>query len=394
VFSSLFTRTVKARVSAEFADRGPFTQIQYGQFPHELSVSTRVFERTETGDRAIEPLYPSFLSSVGMSQVLSGPLYSQLKQALGDAINEKAARPAIDRALMQSDVWAAFDLLYGHRSGFAVVDNQSREHTDQLLTLLARFIRKLALTRSEIEALPDNYAAASPHNNLPALFDPDSGWIEVQWHPDRSHDHSVDYRRAARVFIKPASTPRDKQEFLNSLRNAPDIGSKLEAMALVIQNLLIDSDGEVVPSRITYDVQIRRSIKSDRGSFIKNGVEEYELSRRLLLSETASGGLFKSDENTPMYLPVAGNDYGFASTQLNQGGDTSPILGTLRARCVACHGENVTAAVFTFGTIPIPGTPLPPVAQLNPLSTEHALFVARRKTGLEDFRSLKQGWTR
>lgn len=104
---------------------------------------------------------------------------------------------------MQSDVWAAYDLLYRRRSGFAVVDNQFREHADQLLILLARFIKKLALTRSEIEALPDNYAAASRHNNLPALFDPDSGWIEVQWHPDRSHDHSVDYRRAARVFIKP-----------------------------------------------------------------------------------------------------------------------------------------------------------------------------------------------
>lgn len=164
-------------------------------------------------------------------------------------------------------------------------------------------------------------------------------------------------------------------------------------MALVIQDLLNDSDGEVVPSRITYDVQIRRSIKSAGGSLIKNGAEEYELSRRLLLSETASGGLFKSDEKAPMYLPAAGNDYGFASTQFDQRGDTSPILATLRSRCVACHGENVTA-VFTFGTIPNPENPLPPVAQLNPLSTEHALLVTRRKIDREDFRSLKQDWTR
>lgn len=74
---SLFTRTVKAHVSVDFADRAPFGQIQYVQFPHELSVSTRMFERIEMGDRAIEPLYPSFLSSVGTSQVLSEPLYSQ-----------------------------------------------------------------------------------------------------------------------------------------------------------------------------------------------------------------------------------------------------------------------------------------------------------------------------
>jgi hypothetical protein len=127
----------------DFADRAPFGQIQYVQFPHELAVSTRLFERTETGDRAIEPLYPSFFSSVGTSQVLSEPLYSQLKQALIDALNEKAARPAIARALMQSDVWAAYDLLYRRRSGFAVVDNQFREHANQLLILLARFITNL-----------------------------------------------------------------------------------------------------------------------------------------------------------------------------------------------------------------------------------------------------------
>lgn len=392
IFYSLFTRAVKAHLSSEFAEGAPLARTQYGQFPHELSISTRLFERVETGDRAVEPLYPSFFSSAGVSQVLSEPLYSQLRQALTDALEEKTARPPLDRALMQSDVWAAYDLLYRHSSFEGAESRQLLERRGRLLPLLARFVKKLALTRSEIEALPDNYAAASGSRNLPELFDPTSGWLEVEWLPGRKHDDSADYRRAARVFVKPTSTPPDKQDFVNSLRHAPDVDSKLDAAALVIQNLLIDRDGEVVPSRLTYDVQVRRHIKDVRGALIKTEVEEYELSRRLLLSETASGGLVGSDEKAPAYLPAAGNDYGFASTQLDRRGDAAPILATLRSRCVSCHGQDV-GAVFTFGAILPP--PLPPVALLNPSGNDHAFLVARRKMGREDFRALnEQGETR
>ncbi len=387
IFSSLFTRAVRAHLSSELPEGAPFARTEYGQFPHALSVSTRAFERVETGDRAVEPLYPSFFTSAGASQVLSEPLYSQLKQALEDALGEETARPPLDRALMQADAWAAYDLLYSHSSFEGDGGRQLRERRDQLLPLLARFVRKLALTRGEIEKLPDNYAAASGVHQLPALFDPASGWLEIEWRPERSHDHSADYRRAARVFVKPSSPPRDKQEFLNSLRDTSDITPKVDGFALAIQDLLIDSDGEVMPSRLTYDVQIRRTVRDGRGTFVRTEVEEYELSRRLLLTNAASGGLVGSDEGAAAYLPAAGNDYGFASRQFGRRGDGAPILSTLRARCVACHGQDVSA-VFTFNTIqPQPSLP---VTQLNPLGDERALIVARRKMGREDFRALKE----
>ena len=386
IFCSLFSRIVKAHLSADFDEGAPFARIQYRQLPHALSISTRLFERVETGDRAIEPLYPSFFTSQGVSQVLSEPLYSQLKQALTDALEENRARPLLDRALMQSDAWAAYDLLF--RNSFTRAESQQfHERRDELLPLLARFIKKLSLTQEEIDALPDNYAAAAASNHLPGLFDGSSGWLEVQWRPDREHDHSADYRRSTRIFIKPALVPQDKQEFLNSLRNATDITSKLEAMALVTQDLLIDRDGKVLPSRLTYDVQLRHFVKNERGAFIKTEVEEYELSRRLLMNKPASGGLVGSDDRAPIYLPEAGNDYGYASIQRNQRGDGLPILATLRSRCIACHGQDV-AAVFTFSSnLP---QPFPPVAQLNPLSSDHAFFVAHRKMEREDFRALNE----
>ena len=286
---------------------------------------------------------------------------------------------------MQSDVWAAYDLLY-RKSYFKGAEGpQLQERRSQLLPLLARFVKKLALTRSEIEALPDNYAAASGSYNLPGLFDAGSGWLEVQWHPDREHDHSADYRRAARVFIKPTGAPQDKQEFLDGLRSAPNVASRLDAVALVIQNLLIDREGEVVPSRLTYDVQLRRFVKDERGALIKTEVEEYELSRRLLLSSPASGGLVGSDDKASLYLPASGNDYGFASAQLNRRGDGPPVLVTLRSRCVACHGQDVSM-IFTFSTNRPP--PFPPATQLNQSGDERASYVARRKMEREDFRAL------
>jgi hypothetical protein len=386
IFSSLFTRTVKARLSSELPGGAPFARTQYVMFPHALSVSTRTLERVETGDRAVEPLYPSFLSAAGVTQVLSEPLYTQLRQALEDALAENTTSPPLARALMQTDAWAAYDLLYRNASFGGASDQQLRERRDQLLPLLARFVRKLALTRGEIEALPDNYAAASVRNNLPALFDPASGWLEIEWRPERSHDHSADYRRAARIFVKPSSTPSNMQEFLNSLRDNPDFTSKVDAFALVIQNLLIDGDGEVVPSRLTYDVQIRRTVRDARGAFVRTDVEEYELSRRTLLTGAVSGGLVGADERAAAYLPAAGNDYSFASAQFGRRTSESPVLSTLRARCVACHAQDV-AVVFTFSTLqPQPSLP---VTQLNPLGNDRALFVARRKMAREDFRALE-----
>jgi hypothetical protein len=384
IFYCLFTRTVKAHLSNEF-DGKPFTRIQYAQFPHELTVSTRLFDRVESGDRAIEPLYPSFFSSQGVLQVLSEPLFSQLKQALEEALEQKTASPPLDRALMQSDVWGAYDLLFRNSHFNGAESQQFLERSDQLLHLLARLIKKTALTQNEIEMLADNYAAAAGGYGLPGLFAKNTGWMEVQWRPDREHDHSTDYRRATRIFIKAASKPRDKQEFLNSLRNAPDITSKLDAVALVTQNLLIDSSGKVVPSRLTYDVQIRGFIRNERGLLIRTEIQEYELSRRLLLTKPTSGGLVALDDKSPVYLPASGNDYGFASRLFNQRGDGPPVLVTLRSRCIACHGQNVSA-VFTF-TTNMPELS-PPVAQLTAASNEHAFYVADRKMERTDFRAL------
>jgi hypothetical protein len=183
--------------------------------------------------------------------VLVEPHFTRLKRALVDALIEESSRPPVARAVMQGDLWAAHDVLVAARPR----DEAQSGRREELLGLLARSVRKLALSKREIAALPDNYAEA----RLPFdLFAADGGWIEVEYLPDRHHDSAADFRRATRVFLKPSSTPRDRDRWLDELREARGQGiEKLDAVALVVQLLLVDADGVVAPTRLTYEVQVR-----------------------------------------------------------------------------------------------------------------------------------------
>lgn len=138
-------------------------------------MSDRTFERIESGDRGIDPLYPSFLDSLGTVRLFTKPRYSQFENALRAALDERHQRTPIQRALMQSDLWAAYDMVY---LNLRWVD---ATRSALILKMLARMIRKLALTPEEIAALPDNYAAAANRLRLPDLFGEQSPWIEIEW---------------------------------------------------------------------------------------------------------------------------------------------------------------------------------------------------------------------
>src|SRR5688500_17532258 len=73
IFYCLFTRTVQTRLTSDFisdfTSDAPFDSVEVMGLPH-LKASTRTFARIESGDRAIEPFYPSFFSSEGALQML------------------------------------------------------------------------------------------------------------------------------------------------------------------------------------------------------------------------------------------------------------------------------------------------------------------------------------
>ena len=383
IFYFLFSRRFEAKLSEEFPEGAPFTQASSDAFPSfRLRVSTRIFKRLETGDRAIDPLYPSFLTLAGGRIVLMEPVYSEFVKVLQEALDQNATRSPLAKTLMQSDLWAAHDIL---SLQFRRSDTGIEQHRLVVVDLLARLIKKIALTPEEIQRLPDNYSAAARMLSVPDVFGKKSGWIEVQWFPERLHDSAASYRRTTRVFLKPAHLPHDMQTFLNALPDKTDLTIDLDGVALITQLLVVDSHGDLKTTKLTSEVQMRLFEKSKKKTLSRTTVKVYEISRRSLLQQPRSGGLVHEPENAPAYLPNAGNDYGFASNLLQ--GPTVQVK--LKTRCTSCHGKNLMQ-VMTFSFAHFPGFSSPPVKQLDPTAHEAADFDMSQKEKLEDFKSLRK----
>jgi hypothetical protein len=171
IFYCLFTHAVRTRLSDDFPEGQPFDRIK----ARELPISKSLFQRVESGDRAIDPFYPSHFVRYGKTpfERWVGPRYARLKQALDDALHERTDRSPLARALMQSDVWAAYDRL----SAYEVQRREDQERRNEILSLLGRFAKKLALAPQEIKALPDNYAAAADVHRLPDVFAAEGTWL-------------------------------------------------------------------------------------------------------------------------------------------------------------------------------------------------------------------------
>jgi hypothetical protein len=311
---------------------------------------------------------------------------------------------------MQADLWSAYDMLHwpaasGRGWSRSTPDGAEREREQRaqtLLTTIASAMRALALSREEIARLPDNYTESARALKLPDLFGNSgssensgnasdaadrAGWMEIRWLTHRSHDVAVNYRRAARVFFQPAVRPNDTTAFFEQFRGHGGSGGEaLRSVALLTQLLLVASDGTVVPSRITYEVQFRGAAARASGA----EVPQYELSRRRLLSPSAPGGLVAVAANMPAYLPSAGNDFSFAtSTRL----DGEPVVAPLVTRCTLCHGDGAgVGRLVTFAFHTKAGQSPPPVARLVSAHNLHPADVARRKMDQADFKSLQQHW--
>lgn len=394
LFHLLFTRTLEVR-------RGAVTGWPvFSASDERTPVSTRTVTRIEGGDGAIDPLYPSWVwlggipegSPGGGEWILRDPRYAELVRALEEVIATAPAWQPLPRALMQADLWAAFDLLSAEGPALARRASRDlsepRQRADHVLRLLANAIRALALTPSEIAALPDTFARARSKYDVPDLFNPESGWVEIRWFDTRMHERAVQDRRAARVFVKPAFRPADLPAFLNRFRDGHGAHfSALDAAALLIQSLLIASDGAIVPSPITYEVQLRRFHRDPASSGPE--VLQYELSRQLLLASPESDGFRALDEYSPSYLPSAGNDLSFATPSLGRSGADKPVLVPLRQRCISCHGPLLDHLVtFSMTSFREP----PPVVALDALQHTHVMGVAARKAASESYALLRRLW--
>jgi hypothetical protein len=85
---------------------------------------------------------------------------------------DKQVSDPLDRALLQHDLWAAFDWAvnpYWDRPGRKKYPKERRD----LYVRLAAVMRQLALSDEQVGKLPDNYAAAVAARKYPPKFDPE-----------------------------------------------------------------------------------------------------------------------------------------------------------------------------------------------------------------------------
>jgi hypothetical protein len=383
LFAALFTRTVRTRFTSEFADRGPFQPappdlIPAFVFHQPAMVSTRVFDRFEEGDRAIDALYPAFLNQTGPHDALREPLHGELVAALDGALADRTDRSPLARVLMQVDLWSAFDPLEAIQDGHDTA--AARQAAGELTARLAKLIGRVALAPKEIGALANNYEAARRAEPLPDLFNPGGPWIEIVWGQDRMHDAEEQFRRSSRVFVRPIVRPPDTAAFLKTITTGPQ-PPVLAATALVMQVVAIDRSGRAVPTPLIRDVQIRTFARDTSGA-VTASMSEYELSRRRLLSNP-SDGFLQFDDRAEAYLATAGNDYGFATPDL--AARKPPTIATLHTRCLLCHGPD-GAHVMSFA-VTDPALMPQPRALPQP-NDERARYVAQKKEARGDFTRL------
>jgi hypothetical protein len=327
---------------------------------------------------------------IGSKYLLDGPRHEHALAALREFVDTHGERLMADplkRAVMQRDLWAVFDWLSGEHANFApppLGPDVVRTAVSRLRAPLATAIARLALTRAEIGALPDNYAAAVRAGTFPHdILADKGGWVLVGRPDGPVAAHHVRDAGPGKnsVFLVAIRLPDGRAatlRFIERLRSFPGalwVGSGYPnpdlpqfpagtRVALVRRALLVDTAGEIVPTRLTEQVQLRtyREVRPmtaqefedahrvDESMFARAGqdFEEFSLSRADLLAHRG-GGLLPLSRTRPFFLTFSSqgiDEFELRSARTGDGERDRPT-GVIDARrlCRDCHAA---PGVYSF----------------------------------------------
>jgi hypothetical protein len=311
--------------------------------------------------------------------LITGPSHQRALAVLDEFLNTHGERLITDpvrRAMLQRDLWAVFDWLTFQPSG----DLAARGELEQRL---AQVIRRLALGRQQIDALPNSYDAALQSGAFPAeyqlanpqaaflpagLFTAGDEWIDLgrQGGPmamTHLQELPILGRSALLVFLRVPGGRGAGLAYLNALPKLPHPNPPAGTeVALVRRMLLIDDQGEIVPAPLIESIQLRRFDQDTTQHYF-----EFALDRaRLFAAET--GGLrdimpndrdfmlFESQGDF-MQFPVLTDDL------------RPPVLST----CQGCHFDGLqgisgadSILSFSRARFPLPDRQLPVLAITTP----------------------------
>ena len=249
---------------------------------------------------------------------------------------ESLIRDTLKRAMFQRDIWAVFDWLASQTEPYPA---QRRD----LEIRLAQIIKRVALPKNEIAALPDNFTLAVEsgvflpgvevdHPERPFLpvdlFQPESAWVPVGREGGpvaMTHTEAFPFfgRSVFFVFVRSPNRRAETLDFIESLKNEPNpvtpIGSNV---ALARQMLLIDNEGQLILSPLVETIQIRHFSPAQ-------AFHEFELDRSRLF-EGVAGGL---DLKNELFMLFMGHGDVFEIR------DLPTLKATIPAICKGCHFE-------------------------------------------------------
>ncbi|MGH9329629.1 MAG: hypothetical protein ACRD09_04235 [Vicinamibacterales bacterium] len=227
---------------------------------------------------------------------------------------ERLIADPVRRAVFQHDLWAVFDWLAGGAEG----DPDARK---AIMPRVARLIRRVALSREQIDKLPNNYAVALASQAFADRFDPAHSdrvflprelftaggpWVvivglepvasqhagelshsafSVIWRLPGGESPTLAYLKKLWDFpepyvVDPFVTDGERRVMVNPALPAVPDGAHI---ALVRRMLLIDQLGTIVPSTLTENIQLRLLFKRDQLFF------EFRMRRRRLFAGEAGG---------------------------------------------------------------------------------------------------------
>ena len=323
----------------------------------------------EYGSDTVDPLlWPQ------TQYLLTGKSHERALACLDSFLRSHADRAIVDplrRVILQHDLWAVFDWAASQD------DDGFRKQRRELETRLSEAIRRLALTTEQIRTLPDTYEAsvaarafAPAYNSqnqrqpfLPRdLLRPDSPWVCLSaWSEQPTAIVHFTGRSRFLVFMKLPEGRNTTLAYISKLQSsyAPLIRNDSglvflnltlpqfpvgTEVALLRQIIALDTEGHLVPTRLTESVQLRVYHTITPGTKYMNYIDgpsshdqdffEFQM-RRMQLFAGQDGGLIAVAPNQTEFATFS--THGFDPLD-----ESSPLKGQgfILERCPACHSDS------------------------------------------------------
>lgn len=333
------------------------------------------------------------------NHLLTGDSHRQTLQVLDEFLSADAhtlIQDPLKRALFQRDLWAVFDWAASQEEPHAM-------ERKVLQVRLAGIMKRVALSKAEIQALPNNYELALKSASYPAAFQEDqpetvflpaglfrsgSDWIVAgrKGGPAAmTHTEAFPFfgRSVFYVFVRSPNGREGTLEFIDALNRQPNpitpVGTQV---ALVRRMLLIDDRGELALSPLVETIQLRHFGPAQT-------FYELELDRRRLFDGEA-GGLVPNDD---LFMLFMGHGDVFENSL--------PELQVAIPRiCKACHFESssmlhsgATHSIISYSREPFPLSGNERPVLFASTTDEEAQTVMAWKQSHDTWRSLGMYWT-